>query len=242
VAQRVGRGIALLFHDCGTRRGWVVSSTPRLHFTPGKEPVPILLEAGWASGPVWMGRKSRPHRDLIPERPARSQSLYRLGYLAHIQFGKSGKISLSCYYVSNKHVRHILNVQHYEWNPCIHIMISHLKSSPTKQLTHNRHTYCNTIQFKRVQLDIFWLPNLLFLISNTHYSAPIFPCLLLSCVLGYHHLSDTSLPVNLLQTTQWRGYKPLIYQCCVLLYLDGDSACKKWTAMHTTFFQQQNYC
>jgi len=25
VAQRVGRGIALLFHDCGTRRGWVAS-------------------------------------------------------------------------------------------------------------------------------------------------------------------------------------------------------------------------
>ena len=42
VAQRVGRGIALLFHDCGTRRRWVVSSTPRPHFTPRKDPVPIL--------------------------------------------------------------------------------------------------------------------------------------------------------------------------------------------------------
>ena len=28
VAERVGRGIALPFHDCGTRRGWAVSSTP----------------------------------------------------------------------------------------------------------------------------------------------------------------------------------------------------------------------
>ena len=55
VAQRVGRGIALLFHDRGTRSGWVVSSTPRPHFTPGKDPVPILQEAGWASGPVWTG-------------------------------------------------------------------------------------------------------------------------------------------------------------------------------------------
>ena len=35
VAQRVGRGIALLFHDRGTRRGWVVSSTPRPHYTTG---------------------------------------------------------------------------------------------------------------------------------------------------------------------------------------------------------------
>jgi len=82
VAQRVGRGIALLFHDRCTRR-WVVSSTPRPHFTPGKDPVPILQEAGWAPGPVWTGGKSRPHRDSIPERPARSQSLYRLSYPAH---------------------------------------------------------------------------------------------------------------------------------------------------------------
>jgi len=56
-AQRVGRGITLLFHDNGTRRGWVVS---------------ILQEAGWAPGPVWTGRKSRPHRDSILDRPARS--------------------------------------------------------------------------------------------------------------------------------------------------------------------------
>jgi len=72
VAQRVGRGIALLFHDCGTRRGWVVSSTPRPHFTPGNDKVPILQEAGWAPGPVWLGGKSRPHRDSIPDRPAHS--------------------------------------------------------------------------------------------------------------------------------------------------------------------------
>jgi hypothetical protein len=72
VAQRVGRGIALLFHDRGTTRGWVVSSTPRPHFTPGKDPVPILQEAEWAPGPVWTGRKSRPHRDSIPGRPARN--------------------------------------------------------------------------------------------------------------------------------------------------------------------------
>jgi len=50
----------------------VVSITPQLHCTPGKDPVPILQEAGWAPGPVWMDRKSRPHRDSIPDCPARS--------------------------------------------------------------------------------------------------------------------------------------------------------------------------
>ena len=83
VAQRVDRGIALLFHDRGTRRGWMVSPTPRQHFTPRKDPVPILQETRWAPGPVWTGGKSRLHRDSILDRPARSQSLYRLSYPAY---------------------------------------------------------------------------------------------------------------------------------------------------------------
>ena len=36
-----------------------------------KDPEPIVQEAGWAPGPVWTGRKSLPHRDSIPDRPAR---------------------------------------------------------------------------------------------------------------------------------------------------------------------------
>jgi len=72
VAQRVGRGITLLFHNCGTRKGWVVSGTTRQHFTPGKDPVPIFQEAGWVPGPVWTGGKSPPHRDSISDHPAHS--------------------------------------------------------------------------------------------------------------------------------------------------------------------------
>jgi len=58
VAQRVDRGIALLFHDRGTRRGWVVSSTPRPHFIPGKDRVPIVQ-----SGP--QGQSGRA-KNLVP--------------------------------------------------------------------------------------------------------------------------------------------------------------------------------
>ena len=83
VAQRVGRDIVLLYHDHGARRGWVVIGMPRPYFTPGKEPVRIVQKAGWAPGPVWTGGKSCPHRDSIPDRPACSQSLYRLIYRAH---------------------------------------------------------------------------------------------------------------------------------------------------------------
>ena len=84
VAKRVGRGIALLFHDRGTRKGWVVSSTPRPHFTRWKDSVPIVQEAGWSPRPVWTSGKSRPKQDSFPDRPARSQSLYRLSYPAHL--------------------------------------------------------------------------------------------------------------------------------------------------------------
>ena len=61
----------------------MVSSTPRPHFTPVKDPVHIVQEAGWAPGPGWTGGKSRPHRESIPDRPASSQSLYRLSCPAH---------------------------------------------------------------------------------------------------------------------------------------------------------------
>jgi hypothetical protein len=82
-AHRGSRGIALPFHDHFTRRGWGVSVTPRPLFTPGKDPVPFVQEAGWAPGPVWTGAEN-----LVPtgirslDRPARSQSLYTLSYPA----------------------------------------------------------------------------------------------------------------------------------------------------------------
>ena len=70
----------------------MVSSTPRPHFTPGKDPIPILQEAGWAPGPVWTGGKSRPHRDSIPDRPAHNQSRYRLSYRPTICLTPQGKL------------------------------------------------------------------------------------------------------------------------------------------------------
>jgi len=65
--------------------GWGVSVTPRSLFTPGKDPVPIVQEAGWAPGPVWNGAEYFALTGIrSPDRPARSQSLYRLSYPAHI--------------------------------------------------------------------------------------------------------------------------------------------------------------
>ena len=57
-SHRGTRGIALLFHDHGIRKGWGVSVMPRPLFTPGKDPVPVVQEAGWAPGPVWTGAEN----------------------------------------------------------------------------------------------------------------------------------------------------------------------------------------
>jgi len=47
---------------------------PRQHITPGKDPVPIVQEAGWASGPVWTGAENLapPGFDPRPVQPVGS--------------------------------------------------------------------------------------------------------------------------------------------------------------------------
>jgi len=61
----------------------MVSVTPRQHLTPGKDLVPIVQEAGWASGPVWTGTENlAPPGIRSPDHPACRQSLYRLRYPA----------------------------------------------------------------------------------------------------------------------------------------------------------------
>jgi len=60
--------------------------------TPGeKEPVPNVQEAWWDPGPTWMGAEDlAPPPPKIgirsPDRPARSDSLYRLSYRGALQY------------------------------------------------------------------------------------------------------------------------------------------------------------
>ena len=106
-AHRGSRGIALPFLDHGTRRGWGVSITPRPLFTRRKDPVPIVQEAGWTSGLVWTGAENlAPIKIRSPNRPARSQSLYRLCYSGHKSFL-------------------ILNIKYLQLNSYIHLTATH---------------------------------------------------------------------------------------------------------------------
>jgi hypothetical protein len=85
LAQRVGRGIAILFHDRGTGRWWVVSSTPRPHFTFwGKTRYPFYRRLGGPQARSGRGGKisSPPVFDSGTSSPV-AQALYRLSYRAH---------------------------------------------------------------------------------------------------------------------------------------------------------------
>ena len=65
--QRVGRGIAILCHDRGTRRGWVSGQQHAPAALNPQERPGTHFTVGWV-GP--RAGKSRPDRDSIPDRPA----------------------------------------------------------------------------------------------------------------------------------------------------------------------------
>jgi len=112
----------------------VVSSTPQPHVTPGKDPLPILQEAGWAPGLVWMGAKSRPHQDSIPDHLACSHSLQRLSYPANVWVCVCARVmlgdqSVKYIQISVGHITDVCSVQtvshyNYFWNDISCLMLS----------------------------------------------------------------------------------------------------------------------
>ena len=65
-AHTGSRGIALLFHDHGTRRGWGVSVTPRPLFTPGKTRYPLYRRLCGPQGRFGQVRKISPPPGFDP--------------------------------------------------------------------------------------------------------------------------------------------------------------------------------
>ena len=82
-AHRGCRGIALPFHDHGTRRVRVQRHAPAALY-PRERPG-TRCTGGWVGPMTGMDRcgKSRPTGIRSPDLPALSQSLYRLSYRAH---------------------------------------------------------------------------------------------------------------------------------------------------------------
>ena len=94
-AHRGSRGIALPFHDHGTRRGEGSASRPGRPLPPGKNRYPLCRRLGEPQGRSGQVRKISPPTGIrFPARPARSQSLYPLSYPAHPTCNRVGKKTL----------------------------------------------------------------------------------------------------------------------------------------------------
>ena len=65
MAQRVGRGIALLFHDYGTRKGEWSAARPGRTLPPVKTRYPLYRRLGGGARAGLDGRKISPHRGSI---------------------------------------------------------------------------------------------------------------------------------------------------------------------------------
>ena len=100
-AHRGSRGIALPFHDHGTRRGEGSTARPDSTLPPGKTRYPLYRRLGGPQVRSGQVRKiSLPTGIRSPDRPARSQSLYRLRYPAH---SLKYKYQLKDYSIQSEH-------------------------------------------------------------------------------------------------------------------------------------------
>ena len=121
VSQVVNSGIALLFHDHGTRRLWVVSVTPRPYFTPLEKPSTHCTGGcvGPTAGLDW--RKISGIRS--PDRPARNQSLYQLSYpthCLHVKCRNYCQISMKLEYsrqIFRKRLKYQISSKSVQWEP-----------------------------------------------------------------------------------------------------------------------------
>jgi len=81
VTQRLGRGIALLFHDRSTRR--VVSGqqhAPAVLYPRERPGIQLYRRQSWSKGLSGREKNLVPTGIWSPDRPTRSESLYRLRY------------------------------------------------------------------------------------------------------------------------------------------------------------------
>jgi hypothetical protein len=159
-SQLKGKGHPLTVHE-GPRGGGWSAPCPGC-FTSGKDPVPIVQEAGWAPGPVWTCAKNlTPTGIWSVDCPARSQSLYRLSYLAHnssqLYYHNSLHLFISFIFkIFGHRISSFLHKFEGYWNSSFH-------TSWSLWLSHN----WRSLRWLRLHVFIFF-KTVVFLISFTH--------------------------------------------------------------------------
>jgi len=112
-AHRRSRGIVLLFHDYGTRRGWGVSVTLRPFFTPGKTRYPLYRRMGGSQGRSGRVRKISPPPGFDPRTVQPVASRYTDWAIA----AHANRLTLPI----NTSQGHLLNGKKRLWEFCIRV-------------------------------------------------------------------------------------------------------------------------
>ena len=77
--------VSLLMRNLRVRWEWAVIATPRPLYPRERDPLPIVQEPGWASGPAGRGAEKLTLTGVRTlERPLSSESLHRLRHHGHI--------------------------------------------------------------------------------------------------------------------------------------------------------------
>ena len=99
---------------------------------PVKDPVPIVQEAGWALRPVWTGAENLAPTEIRSlDRPARSQSLYRLRNPAyHVMY-------MNVFLYQRNYSTCYILTQDEEWDVCT-VRHRALSSNATEERCHFR--------------------------------------------------------------------------------------------------------
>jgi hypothetical protein len=105
--------------------GWSAQRPGRL--TPGNNTVPIVQDAGWTPGSVWTGIENlAPTGIRSPDRPARSESLYRLSYRGPRNYSNK-QVNINIANLFREFSTETLNT---EWVNIEHVGIQKLRKDP----------------------------------------------------------------------------------------------------------------
>jgi hypothetical protein len=145
--QRWSRGIALLFFLIWVLDGVCGQRHPPATLLPGKTWYPFDRRLGWHQGVSGRARKISPTTEIrSPDRPACSESLYRLSYHSQLEMNiKNNLISACntflCYWARYSELR------------CLHVVgflcIRSVQGAPARTAVGSQKTSCTTAWFSQ---------------------------------------------------------------------------------------------